>query len=154
MVVANATAEELPPLLLFSLIRQESLFESFASSWAYAHGLMQVIPSTGEYIAGQLGWPPGYDVTDLHRPLVSLRFGTWYLARQRDGFDGRLDVALAAYNGGPGNAARWLEESGGDPDLFLEIIRYGETRDYIRRIYEVFAIYRRLYDLQFREKGS
>ncbi|HIE37515.1 MAG TPA: tetratricopeptide repeat protein, partial [Anaerolineae bacterium] len=108
LVLSNALTEELPPLLLFALIRQESLFEGFATSHAYAHGLMQVIPSTGELIASRLGWPPGYETADLYRPFVSLRFGTWYLARQRDRFDRRLDVALAAYNGGPANAERWL----------------------------------------------
>jgi soluble lytic murein transglycosylase len=72
--------------------------------------------------------------------------GTDYLADQRDYFDGELFVALAAYNAGPGNAAVWWDLAKGDPDLFVEIIRFDETRDYIRGIYEVFSIYRRLYD--------
>jgi len=145
LILSNALAEDLPPLLLFSLIRQESLFEGFATSYAYAHGLMQVIPSTGASIASQLGWPPGYETADLYRPVVSLRFGTWYLARQRDAFGGRLDAALAAYNGGPGNAAVWLEEAGDDPDLFLEMITLGETRLYLQRIREHYAVYGSLY---------
>jgi len=142
LVLSNALAENLPPLLVFALIRQESLFEGFATSSAYAHGLMQVIPSTGASIAAQLGWPPGYETADLYRPLVSVRFGTWYLARQRDAFDGRLDVALAAYNGGPGNAARWLES---DPDLFFEAITLSETQSYLRLIREHYAVYAALY---------
>jgi len=104
-----------------------------------------VIPSTGDYIAGQLAWPPGYETADLYRPLVSLRFGAWYLARQRDRFGGRLDVALAAYNGGPGNAERWLTAAGDDPDMFLELIRFGETRLYLQRIREHYAAYAVLY---------
>jgi soluble lytic murein transglycosylase len=75
-----------------------------------------------------------------------MTFGAQYLNTQRNYFDGELYPALAAYNAGPGNASVWWELSGGDPDLFLEIIRYEETRDYIRGIYEVFSIYRRLYD--------
>jgi len=145
LILANALSEDLPPLLLFSLVRQESLFEGFATSSAYAHGLMQVIPSTGDYIAGQLGWPPGYETTDLYRPFVSVRFGTWYLARQRDRFDGRLDVALAAYNGGPTNAANWLANAGDDPDLFTEMITLDETRLYLRLIREHYAVYTALY---------
>lgn len=145
LVLSNAVSENLSPLLLFSLIRQESLFEGFATSYAYAQGLMQVIPSTGASIANQLGWPPGYENSDLYRPVVSLRFGTWYLAQQRNTFDGRLDVALAAYNGGPGNAAQWIETAGSDPDLFLETITLSETNLYLRRIREHYAVYSRLY---------
>ncbi len=145
LVLAEAAEWHLDPLLVFALIRQESLFESIARSSASAHGLMQVIPSTGAQIAAELGWPPDYDTDDLYRPSVSLRFGTYYLARQRDRFDGRLDVALAAYNGGPFNAARWLETAGDDPDLFLELITLREPRLYIRRIREHLAAYRRLY---------
>lgn len=145
LVLSNGLTEDLPPLLLFALIRQESLFEGFATSHAYAHGLMQVIPSTGSLIASRLGWPPGYETNDLYRPFVSLRFGTWYLAQQRDRFSGRLDVALAAYNGGPANAERWLAAAGNDPDLFLELITLGETRLYLERIREHYAIYAALY---------
>jgi soluble lytic murein transglycosylase len=145
LVLSNALSEELSPLLLFSLIRQESLFESFATSHAFAQGLMQVIPSTGAYIAAQLEWPPGYETADLYRPVISLRFGTWYLAQQRDRFGGRLDVALAAYNGGPTNAERWLGAAGEDPDLLLELITLQETHLYVQRIREHYAIYSRLY---------
>jgi soluble lytic murein transglycosylase len=146
LIVPIAEAYDLHPLFLFSVVRQESLFEGFVRSDAGARGLMQIIPSTGQSIAAQTGWPPGYTDEDLYRPKVSLTFGAHYLAAQRDYFDGQLYPALAAYNAGPGNASIWWDLSGGDPDLFLEIIRYGETRDYIRGIYEVFAIYRRLYD--------
>jgi soluble lytic murein transglycosylase len=145
LVVSNALDDGLPPLLVFALIRQESLFEGFATSYAYAHGLMQVIPSTGASIAAQLGWPPGYETTDLYRPVVSVRFGSWYLARQRDLFGGRRDVALAAYNGGPGNAGRWLDSVGNDPDLFLEEITLAETRLYLLLIREHYWIYTQLY---------
>jgi soluble lytic murein transglycosylase len=54
-------------------------------------------------------------------------------------------VALAAYNGGPFNAQRWLERADDDPDLFLETITFGETRLYLQRIQEHYAIYRALY---------
>jgi soluble lytic murein transglycosylase len=54
-------------------------------------------------------------------------------------------MALAAYNGIPGNAAEW-HRLANDPDLFLETIRYEETRNYIRSIYEIFNIYRLIYN--------
>ena len=70
---------------------------------------------------------------------------SWYLAQQRDRFDGALYPALAGYNGGPGNAARWWEAAGEDPDLFVEHIGFQETRTYVRRITEHHAKYRWLY---------
>jgi soluble lytic murein transglycosylase len=81
----------------------------------------------------------------LYRPLVSVRFGTFYIAEQRDRFEGDLPAALAAYNAGPGNALIWRELAGGDPDLFVEVIRLQQPYDYIRTITEVYAIYRDLY---------
>jgi soluble lytic murein transglycosylase len=58
---------------------------------------------------------------------------------------GSVDGGLAAYNAGPGNSLVWKELAGDDPDLFLEIVRFQETRDYIRLIYEIFGTYRMLY---------
>ncbi|NJC96026.1 MAG: lytic transglycosylase domain-containing protein [Anaerolineae bacterium] len=133
------------PLFMFSVIRQESLFEGFVRSTAGARGLMQIIPSTGEQIANELNWPPGYDETDLYRPIVSVRFGAYYLDKNRDLLGGSMYGGLAAYNAGPGNALVWKELAGDDPDLFLEIIRFQETRDYIRYIYEIFSTYRTIY---------
>jgi soluble lytic murein transglycosylase len=133
------------PLFMFSVIRQESLFEGFVNSPAGARGLMQVVPPTGQQIADELNWPPTYTEEDLYRPNVSVRYGAYYLDKNRDLFDGSLYGSLAAYNAGPGNALVWDELAGGDPDLFLETIRFQETRDYIRFIYEIFDTYRSLY---------
>lgn len=145
LIIAEAGRYGLDPLFMFSVIRQESLFEGFVSSGAGAHGLMQVIPDTGQQIATELGWPPAYDQTDLYRPIVSTRFGAYYLAKNRDLLGGNLYGGLAAYNAGPGNALAWRDLSGNDPDLLLEVIRFQETRDYIRLIYEIFSTYRSLY---------
>lgn len=134
------------PLFLFSLVRQESLFEGFVRSSAGARGLMQIMPATGADIHSNLAWPENYNQEDLYRPLVSLKFGIYYLAKQREAFEGDLFAALAAYNGGPGNALAWQKLASDDPDLFLEIIRFSETRNYIRGIYEIFSLYRKIYD--------
>ena len=145
LVIPNAQENNFDPLFIFSVIRQESLFEGFVSSGAGARGLMQIVPPTGVEITTRLGWPLNYTDKDLYRPNVSVRFGTHYLARNRDLLNGDLYAALAAYNGGPGNAQQWQALSGNDPDLFLESVRFEETRNYIRNIYEIFAIYKRLY---------
>ena len=145
LILPEALVRGFDPLFLLSVVRQESLFQGGATSSASARGLMQVIPSTGADIAAELGWPPGYTEADLHRPLVSVRFGAYYLAQQRDRFNGDLMAALAAYNGGPGNASVWLERAAGDPDLLVEVIGFEETRTYLRTIFEVFKIYSSLY---------
>ncbi len=146
LILAASRQYNFHPLLLFSVVRQESAFESFVSSSAGARGLMQIVPATGQEIAESLGWPSNYTDADLYRPLVSANLGTKYLAKWRDYFGGDLFAALAAYNGGPGNAIEWKKLAPDDPDLFLEVIRLDETRRYIKSIYEIFAIYRRLYD--------
>lgn len=146
LIVPAALEEGIDPFIFFSLVRQESRFDRYATSWAEARGLTQVIPSTGEGIAAALGFSP-FRLEDLYRPVVSVRFGTWYLGRQLAAFDGQALVALAAYNGGPGNAQRWANRTVpvSDLDLFVEAIDYEETRDYIERIYTSYWVYRRLY---------
>jgi soluble lytic murein transglycosylase len=142
---AEAEQRGMDPLLLISVARQESLFEPFITSYAAARGLMQVIPPTGQYISEQLGWPPGYNQDDLYRAVVSARFGAFYLAEQRDFFEGDWVAALAAYNAGPGNAAAWKQLAPEDPDLFVEVVRFEQPRRYIRSIYEIYRIYQDLY---------
>jgi soluble lytic murein transglycosylase len=133
------------PLLITSVIRQESLFEGFVHSTAGARGLMQIIPSTGTSIATQIGWPTDFSPDDLYSPYISIRMGTSYLSSNRRLLNGDLYAALAAYNSGPGNASVWQGLANHDKDLELEIIRFSETRDYIRSIYEIYVVYRGLY---------
>ncbi len=133
------------PLFIYSTMRQESLFESFVLSVAGARGVMQIMPATGANIASLNGYPTSYTEDDLYRPVVSTKFGTWYLESNRKLLDGDLYATLAAYNGGPGNAVEWQTLGKGDPDLMLESIRFSETRDYIKSIYESYAIYKTIY---------
>lgn len=92
------------PLLMYSLIRHESLFDAYATAAAGERGLTQVIPSTAEYIASELGIP-NFQHSSLSRPYMSVEFGTFYLDEQLDLFGGNVTAALAAYNAGPGASA-------------------------------------------------
>jgi soluble lytic murein transglycosylase len=134
-------------LFLFSVIRQESLFEGFVRSTAGARGLMQILPSTGQDIANNFGWPPNFTPDDLYRPLVSVNLGAEYLMTNRNRLNGDLYTTLAAYNAGAVSEEVWRNLSGNDPDLFLEIIRFQETSNYIRSIYEIYGMYRTLYGI-------
>ena len=144
-VQAAADKYSLPVLLVLSLIHQESHFEGHALSTAGASGLMQIMPDTGRQIAIETGFLPDFSAEDLAVPFYNLELGSNYLARQLLVFEGDTYAALAAYNAGPGNAINWQKDAAGDPDLFLGRVRYQETREYIRRIVEIFAIYSVLY---------
>jgi soluble lytic murein transglycosylase len=145
LVVPAAQQAGFDPLFLFSVMRQESLFEGFVRSDKGARGLMQITPDTGQYISDNLGWPLDYTSDDLYRPTVSVTLGAMYLAKQHLRFNGDLFTALSAYNAGPETAPIWRDLSGPDSDLFVEVIRFEETRNYIRSIYEIYSMYRSLY---------
>lgn len=146
LVIPVAEEYNFHPLFLYSVIRQESLFESFVRSSASASGLMQIMPGTGADIARNMGWPQDFKAEDLYRPLINVTFGAEYMDKQRNLYSGDLYTALAAYNGGPGNAREWKKLAPHDPDLYLEVIRFSETRLYIRSISEIFNLYRIFYD--------
>jgi soluble lytic murein transglycosylase len=143
LILSEAQSQDIDPLLLFALIRQESLFEPSITSPANARGLTQIIPDTGEWIAGRLGWED-FSENDLYLPYVNIYFGTFYLSVQLATFDEEPIPALAAYNAGPGRVHRWLEDAP-DVDLFVETMPFVEPRRYVRNVYENYAHYQRLY---------
>ncbi len=145
LVLPEAEKQQVDPLLVFSLIRQESLFEGFATSFAAAQGLMQIIPTTGYEIYTKLGWPQDYQNSDVYRPYVNVTYGVFYLRFVLDFVDNVPYAALAGYNGGPGNAWEWLQISGPDLDLFIQTIAFDETKLYVERIYEQYTVYREIY---------
>lgn len=144
LVLAEAAANNLDPLLVFALIRQESLFDPAARSYAQAIGLMQIVPATGEWIALRLNWPD-FAPEQLVRPYLNVRFGAWFLAQGLNAFQGDVFAALAAYNSGLAAPRRWLDAASGDPDLFVETIDYPQTLHYVQLIYQHYTLYRHIY---------
>ncbi|MDZ4278261.1 MAG: lytic transglycosylase domain-containing protein, partial [Dehalococcoidia bacterium] len=145
-VVREVTDEiGVPNLLLLALVRQESFFDPFATSPAGARGLTQVVPKTAQAIAADLG-VADFEVADLHRPAVSLRFGASYLDEQLAAFDGSIYHGLAAYSAGPDNARRWADAAGGDVDRFVAEIDFSETEAYVQIVVESLTRYRQLYE--------
>ena len=145
LVQREAAARGLDPRLLYALLRQESLFNPNATSWVGARGLGQVMPATGQGIAQDLG-VTDFTLDDLYQPAVSIRFSAFYLGQRIKNLGGSVPGALAAYNGGLGNAQRW---AGGatiaDADRFTEGIDYAETRGYVRAVYGFWGVYQGLY---------
>lgn len=93
--------------LIFAVIRSESNFRPNVSSHAGATGLMQLIPSTGAYVARTIGLT-SFTAADLYDPAINVRLGTAYLKALLDQYGGDEQLALAAYNGGPGTANSFL----------------------------------------------
>ena len=144
LVESEAAAVEIDPLLLYSLIFQESLFEPPARSFAGAQGLTQIIPSTGAEIAQRLNHP-NYSVDLLNLPFVNVRFGAYYLRWVRDFAHNNDVAALVGYNAGPGNANVWFDRTAPDEALFIELLPYDETRLYLQRILTHYYHYARIY---------
>ena len=124
------------PYLEASIIRTESHFRKSAVSRAGAIGLMQIMPSTGEWIATKIGIDK-FETTDLYDPETNIRIGTWYLRYLIDRF-GDVETALIAYNAGPGNAERWRAS---------DDAAFPETAEYLRRVKDGERVYRYLYTL-------
>jgi soluble lytic murein transglycosylase len=135
----------LSELLLLSVIYQESHFGAQAASGVGARGIMQLMPATAEQIASETGFLTNFEASDLDVPYYNLEIGSNYLARMLYVFEGDEYQALAAYNAGPGNAMNWAALIGNDPDVFLNTIRYQETRVYIRNIVEIYNRYAMIY---------
>jgi len=144
LVTQHSARYGLDPLLMLALMRQESSFEPRAQSGAEAMGLTQIVPPTARAIAARLGHED-FALRDLFKPMVSVEFGTWYMAQQLREFDGRAIPALAAYNAGGGNVTRWLQRYGSDPDVLVELIPFAETQTYLRIVYDNYRHYELLY---------
>lgn len=132
-VRAAAKLSGLAPELIYSVMRQESLYRSDAVSSAGARGLLQMLPETARRTARAWKRPrPAAD--DLFDPAVNLPLGAANLRTLIDRFAGQTVVALAGYNAGPGAAARWLPTQSVEADVWIENIPYNETRSYVQRI--------------------
>ncbi|WP_236034091.1 lytic transglycosylase domain-containing protein [Belnapia mucosa] len=132
------------PSLLYALALQESRFDPAAVSPAGARGILQMMPATASYVAGDPSLSAD-NIDRLHDPGFSLELGqryVHYLARH-EVVDGNLIRLLAAYNAGPGNLQKWLPVSGhrDDPFLFIEAIPIDETRGFVQRVMAYSWIY-------------
>jgi soluble lytic murein transglycosylase len=142
-VESAAGRYSLDPLLLLSVIREESRFDPSACSPAGAIGLMQLMPQTATRCSVRLNMESsGASRKELMDPGTNLAYGGYYLKRLI-GEMGSLPAALAAYNAGRQAVKSWLEE-GKYPssDEFIEDIPYSETKNYVKRIITSYFYYR------------
>ena len=148
--LVNRYAKEtgLDPVWIFALIRQESMFMADVSSPAGALGIMQIMPATGKRIASMLG-ERFHNSSLLFCPENSIRFGTFYLHMRLKELQNNPVLAFAAYNAGAQRVRSWLPKDGSLPaDIWIEVIPFVETRDYIERIFTYKAVYRQRLGLE------
>lgn len=131
------------PYLAAAIIREESQYDARAVSRVGAIGLMQLMPATAQAVAQQNGTAVSRD--DLFDHETNIRYGVRYLEQLLGQFNGNLVHAVAAYNAGPPVVASWIQKFGDqEPDEFVEMIPYQETRQYVRRVLRSYREYRRL----------
>ncbi|HZS47949.1 MAG TPA: lytic transglycosylase domain-containing protein [Blastocatellia bacterium] len=166
LIIAHSAQQNLDPMLVKSLIYEESFFNQNAKSDADARGLMQVTPIVIKEWASRRGYgderigvlkefgsrlqSPGESLDDLlFDPEVNLTLGCWYLHFLLSRYNGQslqLPLALAAYNAGPSKAENWLHRDGvdvTDADQYLSRIDYPATREYVRSIMKRYDSYKR-----------
>ena len=142
---AAAAEFSLDPAYVASVVLAESSFDAEAVSSAGAIGLMQIMPDTGEWIAGKLEDEP-FDVQRLYQPEVNLRYGCWYLRFLLDRYDEDMYTASTAYHQGQGRVDQWLEDPEYSEDgRTLTAISSAVTDTYVNRIMESYAHYQELY---------
>jgi soluble lytic murein transglycosylase len=129
--------KDLDPIIILSLIRQESAFNPSARSIAGARGLMQIMPNTARMYKKKM------KVSQLKNPEFNLKIGIKFLKSLLNRYDGNLIYALAAYNAGPTRLRKWTMNlfSSEDPLMIIESIPYKETRNYVKLIYRNIYFY-------------
>ncbi|MDD0854774.1 lytic transglycosylase domain-containing protein [Halobacteriovorax sp. GB3] len=130
------------PLVILSLIRQESAFNPGAKSHVGARGLMQLMPATARDFNSRVV------ASQLETPSTNLKIGITYFKKLVRMFDGNLILALASYNAGQNRVKRWIRGHfvDEDPLVMIESIPYEETRNYVKYIYRNLFFYNLLQD--------
>jgi soluble lytic murein transglycosylase len=106
---------------------------------------MQVQPETARFIAA-LPDRPSPSPARIAEPEANIAYGTRFLRYLVERY-GSVDLALVAYNGGPGNLGRWLDEAEAEGRALRipDDVPFPETRGFVSRVRDATPIYRRAY---------
>lgn len=148
LVESQASKRQLDSSWVMGLMRSESAMAADAVSSADARGLMQVLPSTAKQIARRNAY--AYSGSEqLMQPETNILFGTTFLRELMDKFNDNPVLVSGAYNAGPGAVQRWLQTlPGQDASIWVEVLPFYETRDYIPRVLAFATIYNYLLSQQ------
>ncbi|CZR96456.1 MULTISPECIES: lytic transglycosylase domain-containing protein [unclassified Clostridioides] len=127
--------------IVYSVIKAESKFNSSAVSKKEAKGLMQLLDITRDWGADELKLKN----VDIFDPETNIRLGCWYLNKLYKEF-GKLDLVIAAYNGGSGNVKKWLENNEYSKDgENLHDIPFEQTSKYVEKVKNNYKHYNKIY---------
>lgn len=144
LIRANAREFNLEPAYVASVILAESSYNPNAVSSVNAQGLMQIMPKTGEWLAGK--FDETYVEGCLFDPATNLRYGCWYLGFLMDRYDGDMRCSSAAYHSGQGTVDKWLKDPAYSSDgKTLDVIPGSNADTYVNRILEYYEKYDELY---------
>ena len=147
LIVSTAGEFGLEPWHVAAVVRCESGFWEGAVSSVGARGLMQIMPETGEWLAGKFDEEDSFDEDDLFDPATNLKYGCWYLSWLMDRFDGDVTVVTAAFHAGQGKVDSWLEKPEYSPDgKTLSYIPFESTAKYVKNVLKACEKYQKLYD--------
>lgn len=146
-IISKASEEfDVPKNVIYATIKVESGFDPLAISSKGASGLMQMMPSTFLWLTGDEHLGEHLPERKLNDPEISIRYGTYYLSYLYKKFDYNWDTAFAAYNGGEGNVAKWLNDPKySDENGNLTDIPFEETKKYVKKINQAIEAYDKLY---------
>jgi soluble lytic murein transglycosylase len=141
----QAGDKKLDPTLIAGVIYVESRFRD-QTSHAGAKGLMQLMPSTADYIARKSGGTR-FVQGDLADPQINISYGSWYLRYLLQRYHGNEALALAAYNAGEGKVDEWWRNAADHGERFrvADHIPFPETREYVTQVLKARRAYRREY---------
>ncbi len=141
----QADDKNLDAALIAGVIYVESRFRD-QTSRAGAKGLMQILPSTADYIASKSGGTK-FVQGDLASPQINIAYGSWYLRYLLQHYHGNDLLAVAAYNAGEGKVDEWYRDASASGEDFevATHIPFPETRDYVQRVFDARKRYRREY---------
>lgn len=146
LVAKYSRKYDLDKYLVFAVIKTESKFDQYAVSKAGAYGLMQLQAETAGDCARKLKMEVNLP-DDLYIPDINIHLGTYYLSWLLDKYDGNIQLAIAAYNGGIGNVDNWLEDGRySDGDGGLKNIPFGETANYVTGVTVSYEKYKEIYE--------
>lgn len=154
LIEAESKKYALNPVLVRSLIRQESAFGIRAQSTSNAQGLMQLIPPTAQEVARRLSMKKLEPSEDVYRPEVNIPMGTFYISQMLEQFSGNVPFALGAYNAGPTKMKIFVEgrseiksllsnpSSSPFDEIWFDELPWSETSFYIKAILRNSLLYK------------
>ena len=144
LVEKYAPTGENPPYYLYTIMQKESAYNPHDVSYADAIGLLQMIPPTSRRVASKIGREYTDDV--LYDPDGNVAFGAWYIGHLLKKFKGQIPIGAGSFNSGPRAMMRWLKRDGTRPlDELIELCSYTQTREYMKKVVDIYAHYVWLY---------